>query len=218
MEKILFVAYQFPPRGGPGVQRSVAFVKNLRAMGFDPVVLTINEEDITRAGYQTDASVLSELPNDLQIIRTPAHEPIGLIRFLMKIKLYRLVWFFFYPLFWEWSARWPRKVYKKAEEIVTAQNIKLVYTTSGPFSSMLLGRMLQKNLGIKWVADLRDPYTDAYAWQFPSKLHWLSRRKFEKKLFCMPDKLVVNTEAVRKLYLKRELVTEDKITVITNGY
>lgn len=218
MEKVLFVAYQFPPRGGPGVQRSVAFVKNLRALGYDPIVLTIHEEDIRKGGYQTDESILKVLPADLQIIRTPAHEPIAWIRFLMKIKLYRMVWFFFYPLLWEWSARWPKKVYGKAEELVKQHNIKLVYTTSGPFSSMELGKLLQERLGVKWVADLRDPYTDAYAWQFPTKFHWLAQRRFEKKLFCLPDHMIVNTEAVRKLYLKRQLIAEDKITVITNGY
>jgi glycosyltransferase involved in cell wall biosynthesis len=218
MEKVLFVAYQFPPRGGPGVQRSAALVKNLRSFGYDPVVLTIREEDIKQGGYQMDHSLLNDLPAELEIVRVPSYEPVALTRGLMKLRLFRVVWFLFFPRFRETSSSWPSKVAKEAEVIVKKHNIRLVYTTSGPYSSMELGKYLQEKLAIKWVADLRDPYTDAYAWQFPSRFHWLVSRRYEKTLFALPDKLIVNTPEVKKLYLSRGIIPESKITVITNGF
>ena len=54
----LFVAYQFPPMGGPGVQRSYNFVKELSNQGYSPIVLTINEVDIDSAKYQKDLTLL----------------------------------------------------------------------------------------------------------------------------------------------------------------
>lgn len=218
MQKILFVAYQFPPRGGPGVQRSLNFVKHLRKNGYDPIVLTIQEKDIKKAGYLFDESLLQQIPVDIKIIRTPSYEPVAFIRFLMKIRLYRIAWFFFYYFFWEWSARWPNKVYESAKKLIKEHDIKIVYTSSSPFSSMILGKLLKKRMGIKWVADLRDPFTDAYAWAFPSKLHWYLSRKFEKNYFSKPDRLIVNTPETKKLFLKRKLITENKILCITNGF
>lgn len=218
MEKILFVAYQFPPRGGAGVQRSVNLVKYLREFGYDPIVLTVNESDIRQAGYQYDESLLNAIPEGIQIVRTPSHEPTARINKLMKFRLYRFAWFFRYSHYWERSAAWPAHVYETAERICKENNIRLVYTSSGPFSSMLLGKMLQERIGIKWVADLRDPYTDAYAWDFPSKWHWKKQRRFEEEVFTKADKLILNTPATRQLYIQRGLTTEHKSVCITNGY
>jgi hypothetical protein len=218
MEKILFIAYQFPPRGGPGVQRSLNFVKHLREFGYDPIVLTVNENDIRNAGHLCDESLLDALPKDILIVRTPSHEPVKLIRTLMKLRIYRLAWFFFYPLLWEWAARWPKKNISVAGELIKKHNIRLVYTSSGPFSVMELGKTLKERFQVKWIADLRDPFTDAYAWDFPSKFHWLGRRKFEQRVFPFADKLILNTPATRKLFLERKLTTEEKSTCITNGF
>jgi hypothetical protein len=218
MEKVLFVAYQFPPRGGAGVHRSLNLVKYLREFGYDPIVLTVREEDIRAAGYQYDETLLKAIPADVRIVRTPSHEPLGLVRTLTRLKLFRLAWFTFFGKFWERSADWPEKVYPIAEQIVRSNNIRLVYTSSGPFSSMLLGKKLKEELGIKWVADLRDPYTDAYMWDFPSKLHWHRQRKFEQIVFSAADKLILNTPEVRKLYIRRGLTTGEQSICITNGY
>jgi Glycosyltransferase Family 4 len=217
-EAVLFIAYQFPPRGGPGIHRSLNFVKYLRENGFEPIVLTVNEKDIYDAGYLVDESLVNSIPEGTKIIRTPSHEPITLIRFMMKIRIYRLAWFCFYPLLWERSARWPKKTFPIAKELIKKYHIRLVYTSSGPFSSLLLGKMLKEKLGIKWVADLRDPFTDAYAWDFPSKFHWYYSRRFERKVFSVADKLILNTTETRDLYLKRKLTTEAKSICLTNGF
>jgi glycosyltransferase involved in cell wall biosynthesis len=218
MEKILFIAYQFPPRGGPGVHRSLNLVKHLREFGYDPIVLTIDDKSIREAGGPYDETLLAGIPAGIEIVRTPSHEPRKFTRLMMKLRLYRLAWFFFYPLLWETAARWPGKVYPAAEELVKKHGIRLVYTSSGPFSSLFIGRKLKRRLGIKWVADLRDPFTDAYAWLFPGKLHWYFARRMEKKILREADKLVVNTNATRKLFLRREITAAEKITVITNGF
>ena len=181
MKKVLFIAYQFPPRGGPGVHRSLNFVKYLRDYGYDPIVLTVNETDIKRSGYIYDDTLLKQIPSDITVIRT-------------------------------------FKTYRVAAELITKNDIKIVYTSSSPYSALLLGKMLQKRLGIKWVADLRDPFTDGYGWQWPSKLHWRWGRMVEKKVLQKPDMLIVNTPETKKLYLQRKITNENRITVLTNGF
>ena len=44
MKRLLFVTYYFPPSGGPGVQRSLKFVKYLPEFGWRPTVLTVRPE------------------------------------------------------------------------------------------------------------------------------------------------------------------------------
>lgn len=216
--RFLFVAYQFPPIGGPGVQRSYNFVKELNEFGYSPIVFTINEKDIDLAGYQKDQTLISKIPKEISIIRVDSGQKFTWINRLIKFRIYRIVWFVFYPFFWEKMAMWPFSSYKKASQIVIDEKLDLVYTSSGPFSALILGYLLKKRLGIKWVADLRDPYTDAYAWSYPSKIHWMISRVFEKWILSKVDELIVNTPEVKKLYLKRNILPEHKITVITNGF
>lgn len=63
--KVLFCAYIFPPIGR-GVQRSLKFVKYLREYGYEPVVLTVGEND---GKLSIDETQLCELPEDIYVIR-----------------------------------------------------------------------------------------------------------------------------------------------------
>lgn len=215
---VLFIAYQFPPRGGPGVQRSTRFVEHLSGFGVDPVVLTVDPEEYRKAGETLDPTLLDRIPPDTKIVRTPSYQHLSFIKWATRFKIFRLCWFFGYSWLWERTARWPGKVFPIAKQLVEQQNCKTVYTSSGPFSVLFLGRRLKKELGVKWIADLRDPFTDAYAWHFPSKMHWLIARRIEKKLLSEADILIVNTPEVKKWFLKRGISSENKIRVITNGY
>ncbi|MCO5237723.1 MAG: glycosyltransferase [Chitinophagaceae bacterium] len=215
---VLFIAYQFPPRGGPGVHRSVNFVRYLSQYGFNPIVLTVRKEDYKNADEQTDESLLATIPENIRVIRTKSYQPLTFINRMNQLRIFRLFWYFLYPIFWERTARWPFKVTKIAEEEIKANNIPIVYTSSGPFSTLFLGRRLKRRQNVCWVADLRDPFTDAYAWHFPSKLHWLLARRVEKRILAKADIIIVNTPEVKKLFLQRGIGTENRIQVITNGY
>jgi hypothetical protein len=215
---ILFIAHHFPPMGGPGVTRSLNFVKHLRQFGYEPIVVTIPPDDIQSSGYPIDETLSAQLPAGITIIRIPTNEPRKFRSRLQKMKLFRLAWFFLYALFWERSARWPDNVVEQVGELIRNRNIRLVYTSSGPFSSAFIGKRLKEQYGLKWVADLRDPFTDAYAWQFPGKLHWKFARRMEKKIFSQADELIMNTNAARNLFVKRGINKPEAIVTITNGY
>ena len=204
--------------GGPGVQRSYNFVKELSNQGYSPIVLTINEVDIDSAKYQKDLTLLEKLPSNIQIVRVESGQYFKLVKTLIKLRVYRLFWYFFYPFFWEKMANWSFVAYKHAKKLIIENNLDLVYTSSGPFSSLILGYLIKKRLKVKWVADLRDPYTDAYAWAFPSKIHWRVSRLCEKWILSKADQLIVNTPEVKKLFIKRNILPASKINVITNGY
>lgn len=218
MKKVLLIAHSFPPKSGPGVHRSRNLAMYLQKFDYEPIILTIDSNSLEKNNESTDFSLLEDLPKNLKIYGTKSYSLKPLINFFMKIKIYRLIWFVFYPIFWESSAMWPFLTYRQAKKIIRKEKIDLIYTSSGPFSSMFLGYFLQKKFKLPWVADLRDPFTDAYAWLFPSRTHWFLARKWEKWMFAKPNKIIVNTHEVKKLYLRRKLVDKNKIAVINNGY
>jgi hypothetical protein len=138
--KILFIAYQFPPRGGPGVQRSKRFVQHLPEFGVDPIVLTVDPEEYTKAGELMDPTLLKDIPASTRIIRTKSYIPFKFIRFTTRLRIFRLFWYFCYPWFYERMARWPKQVFPQASSIIEQEKIRVVYTTSGPFCALFLAK------------------------------------------------------------------------------
>lgn len=217
-KKVLFIAHHFPPLGGPGVYRATRFARHLTEMGYDLHVLTVALSDIEQGDYPADASMEKEVPPGLKITRVSIHYNRPLRLKLERLHLMRLVWMLFWMRWWEPSSRWPRHCLKPAMDIIHREGIDLIWTSSGPFVATLLGYRLRKRCKVKWVADLRDPFTEAYFWVWPSKWHWYFSRWMEKRLWRRADKLVVTCPALRDHYLRRRITTPDKITVITNGF
>lgn len=218
MKKVLFISYQFPPRGGPGVHRSLNFVKNLRSFGYDPIVVTTDELTINAETKLKDINLLNQLPSDIKMIEISNQRNILFYKKLLKYRIYYPVWFICYPFMFDWSVIWALKAIPKLKKTVKENNISIVYTSSSPFSSWLIGFALKKSMNVKWVADLRDPFTDGYMWVFPSKLHWLFISWFERYMLKRADKVIVNTPEVKKLFVTKKGFEESKVTYITNGY
>ena len=186
---ILFVALDFPPKSDPGVFRSLYFVQNLIKMGYQPIVLTVSEAEIIQSGTPIDQGLMAQIPEGVEIIRIPTGEPRKFIRLMQRLHVFRIFWSLAFPLFWEPTARWPWRARKKALELIREHKIELLYTTSGPFSPLLFGYLLKRSTKIKWVADIRDPYTDGYMWRWPGKFHWYLRRWIERFLLRFPEVL-----------------------------
>lgn len=218
MKKVLVVAYQFPPKAGPGVHRSLNFVKHLREFGYEPIVITTDEPTNMLESNLSDNALLNNLPEGIKIYRISNEKNVRLYLRLLKKRLFYPVWFFFYPWMFDWSVRWALRSVKDIEKIARENDASIIYTSSSPFSAWLVGYKIKKRLNIKWVADIRDPFTDGYMWRFPSVLHWMAIRIFEKKILNKADKVIVNTPEVVKLYTESKRIDKNKVTYITNGY
>lgn len=218
MKKVLLIAHHFPPMGGPGINRSLQFTKYLHQMGYEVHVITVTEEDIAKGAYPSDDSRLAEIPDGVHIYRTSIRYPDRFRKAMIKFKVFRLFWALLYPIFWEPAARWARNATPLAQDIIEEHGIPVVYTSSGPFTAAKIGARLRKRSSVKWVCDLRDPFTDAYFFSWPSKFHWWLSRYMERRTYRRADKLIVNTPAVKRLYLKRGIVPAERLAVITNGY
>ena len=193
MKKVLIITYYWPPSGGSGVQRWMYFAKYLPNFGVEPFVLTVNP---VFASYKfIDESFLKKTES-IRVFKTASSEPFNIYSKLIgKSKmeaipqgfagesnpgiLQKFSRFvrgnFFIP-----DARkgWVKFAFNEAEKIIVREKIDLIITTGPPHSSHLIGLRLKKKFDIKWIADLRDPWTDIY--YYKDLLH--TKRSAEKDL------------------------------------
>lgn len=231
-DKVLIITYYWPPSGGAGVQRWVKFSKYLPESGWEPVILTIDPKYATYP--VTDSTMETELPSSLQVHRTKATDYFSFYnKDRSKIPTAgfaantddsftgKLGRFLRGNLFIPDPRRgWNQYAFRKACEIIEQSGIKHIITTSPPHSTQLIGLKLKKRFPhIKWIADLRDPWTDIYYYKqfYPTVLSKAIDSYYEKKVLEKADKIIVVGESLKKLFSEKKNNT-DKFEVITNGF
>ncbi|MEL7588819.1 MAG: glycosyltransferase family 4 protein [Prolixibacteraceae bacterium] len=235
MHKILIITYYWPPSGGAGVQRWLKFAKYLPQEGIEPFVLTV---DPGLASYaQRDESLEAEVSPELRVYRTRTFEFYNLYKLLTRKKeipyggfandgkvslLQRLSRMirgnFFLP---DPRRGWNRYAFKKAVELIREHRIGTVVTTSPPHSTQLVGLELRRKLGIRWIADLRDPWTDIYYYRElrHSALAARRDRALEMSVLQYADQVITVSEDVKRIFAQKLPKGEStRFTVIPNGY
>lgn len=233
MNKVLIITYYWPPGSGAGVQRWLKFSKYLPDFGWEPVILTIDPEN---AAYPvTDNSLSDDLRSTVNIHKTPAIDYFSIYKKdKTKIpaagfansadstlfgKLLRFIrGNFFIP---DPRKGWNRFAFKKACEIIGTEAIKYVITTSPPHSTQLIGlKIKNKYPGIKWIADLRDPWTDIYYYDqfYPTFISKAIDRNYEKRVLKSADRIITVGKSLKNLFSEKIPGIESKIGVLTNGF
>ena len=174
-KKVLILSYYWPPSGGSGVQRWMYFAKYLKQLGWEPIVITVDEK---QAAYpQLDQSLLKEVEG-IRVIKTPTREPLRLYdritsgsshkgipqgevntkSFFGKIAAY-IRGNYFIP-----DARkgWVPFALKAAQKILKEENIDHLITTGPPHSTHLVGLQLIKTFQLNWWVDFRDPWSTVF--------------------------------------------------------
>jgi glycosyltransferase involved in cell wall biosynthesis len=233
-KKVLIITYYWPPSGGGGVQRWVKFAKYLTRLGLEPYILTVNPKYATYP--QIDESLLEDVSESITIFHTKSIELYSLYKRISSNKEVpyggfantkklnfkeKLLRFIRGNLFLPDPRRgWNRYAYKKAREIIHEYNINTVVTTSPPHSTQLIGLKLKRKLGIKWIADFRDPWTDIYYYKemYPTRLATWINLNFEKQIFDNSDKLITVSDELKRLFSRKLKNIEHKIEIIPNGF
>lgn len=215
MRKVLMIAHQFPPVGGSGVQRSAKFAKYLPLFGWEPVVLTRDDSKMTLR----DTSLLEELPENIEIIRTPACDLTVLPSLLNKVGKF-IAWKLLIP---DGEVLWMRKALPQALKRVSKGDIEAVYTTSYPYSDHLLGLELKKSFpGIPWIADFRDEWTNnPYLLDNPHMPYRMEKEKeMEREVLTRADALITNTPIMKENFVRLNpgMDLDKRMVVIPNGY
>jgi glycosyltransferase involved in cell wall biosynthesis len=175
---VLIVTPFFAPQNHAAVFRAYKLAKYLPRFGWTPIVLTAGSQ----YEYNEDAASLSELPPEVEVVRTRYIEPTlrgmrmalggsdrtfrgtkgdgasgnanGAPTSFVKrayqsaVKSYLQI----PDAYWTWA----NTAIAAGRKLIRDRKIDIVYTSCAPYSSLTIGRSLQK-AGAPWVADFRDP-------------------------------------------------------------
>ncbi len=231
--RVLIITYYWPPSGGAGVQRWLKFTKYLRQFGWEPVIYTPLNPEFPAI----DDTLEKDIPDNIEIVKTPIWEPYQLFKkltgkksdekvyasgfisekgksgILQKVSLW-VRGNFFIP-----DARkyWIKPSVKFLLEWIPQNNIDAVVSTGPPHSMHLIALGLKEKLNLPWLADFRDPWTDI---DFYKELNLTSiadniHHKMEFNVLTKADKVVVISNSMREDFRK---IKDRDYSVITNGY
>ncbi len=230
MKRLLIITYYWPPTGGSGVQRWVKFSKYLPQFGWQPVIYTPeNPEQLA-----VDESLLSDIPDCAEIIKTHISEPYEIYRRLAgskgkaqevnplnaqkkslgkRISLWlRGNLFIPDPRIW-----WVRPSLRFLVKYLREHPVDAVVTTGPPQSMHLIGRGLKRRLGVKWIADFRDPWTEMFYYKHLSLSRLSDRRhhRLEQSVLDEADLVIAVSPPVARDFAAK---TTTPVKLITNGF
>ncbi len=230
-KKLLIITYYWPPAGGPGVQRWLKFVKYLPDFNVQPIVYI--PENPTYPII--DNGLQSEVSEKAIILKSKIKEPYGLASFFGKNKTKKissgiipnkkkqsfveriLLWVrgnIFIP-----DARflWVKPSVHYLKKYIEENQIDTIVTSGPPHSLHLIGSQLKRELGVKWFADFRDPWT-TIGYHKALKLSSYAEKKhkaLEKEVLNSADTIIVTSKTTKAEF---QAITSKPIEVITNGY
>lgn len=230
MKRVLIVTYYWPPAGGPGVQRWLKFVKYFKEFGIEPVIYIPENPNYPLI----DENLASEVPSDLEILKTKISEPYKFAKFFSKKKtkqissgiiskknpsiVEKLMLYvrgnFFIP---DARISWVKPSVAYITEYLSANKIDLLITTGPPHSLHLIGMELKRKTGITWLADFRDPWTTIH-YHNSLQLTKSSEKKhkdLESEVLNTADLITVTSPTTKKEFQE---LTNKNIEIVTNGF
>jgi len=235
VKKVLIITYYWPPSGGAGVQRWLKLSKYLLQFNIEPYVITVDEGF---ASYmQLDKSLEKDVATGVKVFKTKSFEPINYYAKMVgkknvptagfsnvdnrKLKQ-KLVTFIRSNLFIPDPRKgWLKYAYRKAKQLILEEGINTVITTSPPHSTQLVGLKLKQKLGINWIVDFRDPWTDIYYYKIlqHSFISKAIDRNYEKKVLLNADKIVTVSRGFKSIFTSKSYKpAKEKFSIIPNGF
>lgn len=202
---ILMVAYHFPPlAGSSGIQRTLRFVQQLPAFGWNPVVLTAHP----RAYERTSEDLLADVPAGVEVVRAAAwdtarHLSLG----------GRYIGAMARPDRW---MSWRFDGVRKGLDLIRRHRPAAIWSTYPIATAHVIGAALQHRTNLPWIADFRDPMAQE---GYPADpLTWQAYRRIEENALLNAAASVFTTPGAAAEYRRRYPSGADRIRVIENGY
>jgi len=222
VNKVLVIAYYFPPMGLSGVQRTLKFVKYLPDHGWEPVVLTVTPT----AYYALDYSMLRELTeSSIRTIRTNSLDPTRLFESGKPVKmpheklrnlLSGISQAIFVP---DNKIGWKHDAIKAGRKLLQGEEFNVIYSTAPPYTCHLIGAALSKEFNIPLVIDYRDAWVDNPLHFYITPFHKMLHKRLEKKVLRTSNRIITINRRIKELMLRRyRFLGYNDIAIIPQGY
>jgi glycosyltransferase involved in cell wall biosynthesis len=192
-KKVLLIGAKFPPEGGGGVIRACKMAKYLGDYGYKVYVLT--REPSQKAII--DESLLSDIPSSVRILRSK--------------------WPFFDARLPLRYLRWAVDSFPIGVKLIIEEGIDVLWSTSPPPPSHILGYWLKRATQIPWIADFRDPWTQHMLTDIPSWRKYLEK-KLERCVLGSADIVTTVTPSFLEDFQTEAGDVIQRIELIYNGF
>lgn len=205
MSRPLVLAYFFPPLGGPGTQRSAKLVRDLPALGHEPVVVT--GPGVSSGCWDPeDRTLLGDIPRSTRVVRAGGTPPGALDR------LGRLL-----DRTSPFSRWWIDAAVAAARPLL--DDVDVIYAAMAPYETAFAAATLAMESGLPWVADLRDPWALDEMQIYPSGLHRRRNLQRMRSVLASAHAIIMNTpEAANALRHAFPELGMKLIRSVPNGY
>ncbi|HME74013.1 MAG TPA: glycosyltransferase [Myxococcota bacterium] len=211
--RALVVAYYFPPIGGGGVARTLQLVRALANSGWRPIVLTAD-----RAAWVQDPALLRKVPAAVTVLRIPnpdwgrvavrsGRQPAPgrgrgrLERWLVP----------------DLHVGWSALASAAASSLALVGAVDVVYTTAPPYSAQAVG-LAARALGVPWVADFRDAWTENHARTHLPPWRRRLEERFEEAVLRRADRVVFASDGARDRALRRVPDLAERSETVLTGF
>jgi hypothetical protein len=215
---LLLVAHASPPLGGPAVLRVASWMRHWPSLGLDPMLVTAPPEDAAAFHGYPVVPGSDDALEGRTVLRVATGRPRGVAGLLRAVHApSRIAWTFTHRAVREPEAPWARSATAAAIALGRERGARAVVSTSQPFVAHEVGRAVAEELGVPWIADFRDPMTEAPGRAWPSRLHRALERREERRLFEAAALVWANTESAAARWRERFPFAHDRVRVRRNG-
>ena len=235
MKKVLFITYYWPPSGKASLHWPLSMIKNLPALGWQPSVLTVDEDTFS----EKEDVLLNNIPKNLKVYKAKSYEPFNIYRkFTGKKKDERLtasetiskrnkslahkisIWFRMNLFIPDARIGWYFPAVKKGSELMRSNKPDAVISIGPPHTTHLIGKKLSKKFNVKHIPVFIDPWVDiVYYKDFKrSKLTLSIDNHFEKSVLQNSSAVIFVTKTMKNDYIKKYSFLSNKSYVLYWGY
>lgn len=227
LRHLLVVSHFFPPMGGGGVQRVTKFVKYLEPCGWRATVVAGRGEDY----WMQDDTLLAELPASVHVERTAAASGLGILRRLRPARaatrpssrrssrafaaLRAAGSVFLVP---DTYIGWRPFALRAARAVIARDRPDAVLSSGPPETNHLVALALQRETGLPWLADFRDPWFGLHLRTPPTPWHRARHARLERDVLERADAVTATTTWLRDLLRARARRPLARLHVIRNGF
>lgn len=217
MQKILLIAFKFPPFSGVGAFRWTKLSKHLAKLGHEVHVLTVPWTAFGSNSLINDVKHPNIIIHRIRsgYLHNFRYRDLGHI--LLNWLKIKILLFFDQLFYWDDEAQhWGRYLLPEAKKLIKENNINIVVATGAPFEANYWAAMLKKDMkDIFLIQDFRDPWV-----QNPFKKYSLNRKKkaYQRMLLSMQFSDLSITVTPGLLAEYKKVCPDCDIRLITNGY
>lgn len=236
--RLLIIAYYFPPAGSIGYRRPLKFAKYLYGSGWTPFALTVKKP----SDKIIDFSLLNNIPKELHVYKATSLEPFRYRRQLyrkfkpqlknvsyfafkrlfnaMRFYIFRVIRIFMekFILIPDEKIGWLPFAFISGLRIINSKKIDIIFATSPPRTSLLIGCLLKVITKKPLIVDYRDPWTFSPFRPYTFKIRRYFEEWLEYRVLKNCDTCITTTNKVAKTFKEKHPQFKEKIITITNGF